>query len=884
MLLKLLGSIAGSLGAYGLYEILKLVYSELTSPTRYLPGPKSTHWFYGNIREIFKAENSVMHEQWVQQYGPTIKYKAFQMNRLYTVDTSALNHFLTNSNIYQKPESARYNLARMLGRGILVSEGEEHRQQRKVMRLEHQIRELTEIFVAKSAELRDIWSTQVANAGGTARIDVLSWLSKATLDIIGLAGFNYEFNNLSSDGTSELGAAFSTIFRTGMKIDLIRILQTWVAALRFIPTKLDATMATSRATMMRIGRKLLQDSKNEMAENGHSRRDALGISFRYCQRLSDEDVLAQVPTFLVAGHETTSTATTWALFALTQNMAAQNRLREELLAVSTDNPTMDQLNELPYLDCVVRETLRVHAPVPAHRDAGRRGNRSRPRSQISTAPYMRLSSEQSSIYIAVAKDTRVNKGQTIMIPILAMNRDKAIWGPDAMEFIPERWESRSTSNSIPGVWGHMLTFLGGPRACIGYRFSLVEMKALLFTLVRAFEFELAVPASDIEKKSGVVQRPILRSEPERETRCRSLSSHIFIPTRYLVRARANAGGTARIDVLSWLSKATLDIIGLAGFNYEFNNLSSDGTSELGAAFSTIFRTGMKIDLIHTPNLGCSSPLHPTKLDATMATPEPHDENWPKAPAGQQERNGRKRDIRGTLSGSPFVTDVLAQVPTFLVAGHETTSTATTWALFALTQNMAAQNRLREELLTVSTDNPTMDQLNELPYLDCVVRETLRVHAPVPSTMRIADAGRRGTARDPVHGYLRHRTRDSKVNKGQIIMIPILAMNRDKAIWGPDAMEFIPERWESRSTSNSIPGVWGHMLTFLGGPRACIGYRFSLVEMKALLFTLVRAFEFELAVPASDIEKKSGVVPRPILRSEREAGNQMPLIIKPYIHS
>jgi cytochrome P450 len=61
------------------------------------------------------------------------------------------------------------------------------------------------------------------------------------------------------------------------------------------------------------------------------------------------------------------------------------------------------------------------------------------------------------------------------------------------------------------------------------------------------------------------------------------------------------------------------------------------------------------------------------------------------------------------------------------------STATTWALFALTQNMAAQNRLREELLAVSTDNPTMDQLNELPYLDCVVRETLRVHAPVPST-------------------------------------------------------------------------------------------------------------------------------------------------------
>jgi hypothetical protein len=48
----------------------------------------------------------------------------------------------------------------------------------------------------------------------------------------------------------------------------------------------------------------------------------------------------------------TSTALTWALFALTQNIAAQTRLRDELLGVSTDNPTMDELNELKYLDCV----------------------------------------------------------------------------------------------------------------------------------------------------------------------------------------------------------------------------------------------------------------------------------------------------------------------------------------------------------------------------------------------------------------------------------------------------------------------------------------------------------------------------------------------------
>ena len=74
---------------------------------------------------------------------------------------------------------------------------------------------------------------------------------------------------------------------------------------------------------------------------------------------------------------------------------------------------------------------------------------------------------------------------------------------------------------------------------------------------------------------------------------------------------------------------------------------------------------------------------------------------------------------------------------FLVAGHETTSTATTWCLYALTQAPAVQEKLRAELLTVDADSPTMDELNALPYLGMVVRETLRVHAPVPETIRVA---------------------------------------------------------------------------------------------------------------------------------------------------
>ena len=80
---------------------------------------------------------------------------------------------------------------------------------------------------------------------------------------------------------------------------------------------------------------------------------------------------------------------------------------------------------------------------------------------------------------------------------------------------------------------------------------------------------------------------------------------------------------------------------------------------------------------------------------------------------------------------------MTQFFSFLLAGHETTSTGTTWALYALTQAPEVQRKLREELLSVSTDTPSMDELMALPYLDMVVKEVLRLHTPVPSTVRIA---------------------------------------------------------------------------------------------------------------------------------------------------
>lgn len=74
---------------------------------------------------------------------------------------------------------------------------------------------------------------------------------------------------------------------------------------------------------------------------------------------------------------------------------------------------------------------------------------------------------------------------------------------------------------------------------------------------------------------------------------------------------------------------------------------------------------------------------------------------------------------------------------FFIAGHETTAGSVGWCLFALSLDKRVQHKLREELLAVPTDAPTMDDLMSLPYLDAVLRETLRLYSPVTSTTRQA---------------------------------------------------------------------------------------------------------------------------------------------------
>ena len=176
----------------------------------------------------------------------------------------------------------------------------------------------------------------------------------------------------------------------------------------------------------------------------------------------------------------------------------------------------------------------------------------------------------------------------------------------------------------------------------------------------------------------------------------------------------------------------------------------------------------------------------------------------------------------------------------------------------------------------------MDDLNGLLHLDRFVHEVLRLHSLILRTIRVAIAADEIPCAVPWVDKNGQRRSTIRVTKGDSIAITIAAPNRSRKMWGADALEFNclyachrPELLKKAPGSvMHIPGIWGHQLSFPVGPCACISYRFSLAEctpfrsspiiqktnswcrIKALLYVLVCAFEFELTVPPPPTSKRS----------------------------
>ncbi|KZT61467.1 cytochrome P450 [Calocera cornea HHB12733] len=512
------------LAASAVYNVYKLS-RRFFSPLRRLQGPKPTSIIFGSLKEVIK-DDTVLNE-WAERYGGTFKVRLLLGGyRVCTLDPRAITYVLSHTDIYPKPEYLQHMLSAVVGKGLLIAEGDDHKRQRRIMNPSFspgQIREVTPIFFDIANQLCDVLNSMLSKTPETegAEIDMYSWVGRAALDVIGQAGFGYRFNALY-DETNDLYCAFRDMMQALANSGPVGLLVNRFRILRWLPLQHNRTMKQSQATTTRIGMQLVRAKKEAVQQEMEDQhlektkvvgRDILSSLIRAnmaadlspAHRMSDEEVLDQISTFIVAGHETTSTGLTWTLLSLAQNPSVQEKLRAELSLVSEEAPSMDDLNALPYLDMVVKESLRYHCPV--------RGT-----ARVATvADSIPLSRPIIDKYGVQQDHIRVQRGDQVGVESVALNHATEFWGPDAEAFRPERWETAEGTegaNVIPGIYAHQMTFIGGPRACIGYRFSVIETKALLFTLVRSFEFS-PIEGKEIGMKEVIVIRPFVKAEEGR---------------------------------------------------------------------------------------------------------------------------------------------------------------------------------------------------------------------------------------------------------------------------------------------------------------------------------------------------------------------------------
>ena len=306
--------------------------------------------------------------------------------------------------------------------------------------------------------------------------------------VIGVAGMGHDFNALQ-DPDAEILSTYRKVFQPSGQAKILGVLSFFLPfwLLRALPVQRNDDIREAAATIRRVCRQLVQDKQRKLKQGEKkSGVDIISVALE-SKAFSEDNLVDQMMTFLAAGHETTATSMVWAILALCQNPEYQTRLREEIrsnLPSPEDRSTpmtSEILDKLHFLNAVCNEVLRVHAPV---------------------AITLREAANDTSI-----QGQHVPAGTKVIIASRAVNTSKALWGPDADKFNPDRWMGAGrTNNGGADSNFSFLTFLHGPRSCIGQTFAKAEFACLLAALTGRFEMTLEEPDQEIKIQTGITSR------------------------------------------------------------------------------------------------------------------------------------------------------------------------------------------------------------------------------------------------------------------------------------------------------------------------------------------------------------------------------------------
>ncbi|EEB96393.1 hypothetical protein MPER_04481 [Moniliophthora perniciosa FA553] len=227
-------------------------------------------------------------------------------------------------------------------------------------------------------------------------------------------------------------------------------------------------------------------------------------------------------------------------------------------------------------------------------------------------------------------------------------------------------------------------------------------------------------------------------------------------------------------------------------------------------------------------------------------------------------------------------EALSQMSTIIMAGHETSGNTLIWLFYELARHAADQERLIKEIHQVreqkgSNSDLTASDYDSMPFLNAIVKETLRLHPIATRLVREASEDDVIPLEYPIPSASGDMISEIPVVKGQRIMTSVIGYNYLTQVWGEDADEWNPERHLDAKRATML-GVYGNLMTFGAGVRACLGWRFAIYEIQTVTALLVESFEFSM-LPGVEIMMVDAALLAPVIRGKKHEGIQMPLKVQ-----
>lgn len=375
-----------------------------------------------------------------------------------------------NHKSYGKKTRGYQMLRHALGQGLVTSEGEHWRRQRRIAQpaFHHQrIAGFAEIMTRATEALLESWAP-AAKSG--APIELHDEMMRVTLRIVGECLLSRDL----SDESGFIGPAITTVLE-----ETVHRVQHPLMLPLSIPTPRNLRYRRALAGLDARVHTLIQERKANLAG---APKDLLTMFIEARDEetgaaMSDEHLRDEVMTMVSAGHETTANALTWAFYLLSENPAAAERLQAEVRDVlSGRSARLADLPQLRYTESVVKEAMRLLPPVW----------------------MIARSVEEADEICGVSIPQRA----MVFMPQYVVHRDPRFW-PRALEFRPERWLEPEIE-ALPKY--AYFPFSGGPRVCIGNNFAMMEAQLILATIAGRYSPRL-VPGHPVVPVPTVTLRP-----------------------------------------------------------------------------------------------------------------------------------------------------------------------------------------------------------------------------------------------------------------------------------------------------------------------------------------------------------------------------------------